>query len=848
MPDSIARRRRGTADQAPAVLTAASQIYSSVNAMASRTLNRPDASEDELWAFYDALGEYAGFVDWVKNAASRVRLGAAEIVAGADEPEILKEGDAAQLMEEFYGGPSGYAAFWQAMIPQLLVPGEGWIVAERFDRETPLLLANWSVQSIDSFKQQRAGSGVINKVQVAEGDWRELMPDSLPCRVWYPDPRRPWLARSPARAALPTMRRLDLIDKRIVAELLSRVIMNGILWMPQEIQLPQSEAYKDQADPFWAEFIDIGTRNISTPGSALAAFPYPVKVPGNMIEQIRHMKLSEPLDEQLLNERTLELSRLAKQLPLSSERQQGMGSANHWCLSDDTEIYSQDRGWITQDTLAPGDVVMTLNHETGLSEWQPVLDLYRADVVDEPMIHLKNSAHSSISTAAHKWPIVKTGKHGGTPRRWTTSGEGFAWADRVPVAARLSRFPEIPKYDDQFVRLVAAYMSDGTKLSPPDAFPTARIAKFDEREISDLRAVLRHLFGGEFTENAHPTRTRDGLAFRLPKGPASTLFAVTGEHRAPTREFIDSLTESQAHLFLAALIEIGDGVTKGSSRTFFQVEPVRLDAIERVAILAGYGVIRGVREKSNGFSDRPLHWITVTNRRVLSPRDCVRQEVSYTGTIWCPVTANHTWLARRDGRMFYTGNTGWLVNEDDVKISIAPLCEIAFESLTRGYLYPLLAAARKPIIGPNGGRLVVWGDYSELTSPPDKQASTLAAYDRGEASGAALRRESGLDESDKPEPTEQAEMIWLKAARDGSSPAQPMAIEKLTGEALPVETPAAPAVVGPTPDPVSAELPGAAGPPSSSTPNESPLPSPSMTASAVDARFSEIARRVNGRA
>jgi hypothetical protein len=424
--------------------------------------------EDELWSFYSIIGEYGAFVDWLSRAMSRVRLIAAEQTPGGDEPAPLEDGPAAQLIGKFYGGFASQAAFMEAITPQLLVPGQGWMVPERFDPSMPLILADWSVQSTRTYRETRIGSP---EIQVAPGQWRALMPDALPVRIWNPDPEFPYLARSPALAALPIMRRIDLIDRRITTELLSRLVMNGILWIPQEADLPASPAYADKPNPFFAEFIDIASRNIKTPGSALAAIPMPVRFPADLIEKIKHLRISDVFDEQLLIERRDELSRLAKTLPLSQERQEGFGDANHW----------------------------------------------------------------------------------------------------------------------------------------------------------------------------------------------------------------------------------------------------------------------------NGF----------------------------------------------------------IVNEDDIKISIAPLAELIANAVTVGYLQPMLAAGGQSLVGPEGGKILTWVDYSELAARPDKSSNTRDAYDRVEVSGTALRRESGLDESDAPDEAETERQIWLNSAMKGYDPALTQAnIDGWHGKPI-SQTPAGAAPVGP---------------------------------------------------
>lgn len=334
MPDSVIAHRRASAEvvrrkDSRDRLTASAALFSSdIDSGAYRAVLANTALEGELWSFYYTLGEFGSFVDWMSRAMSLVRLGAAEQSPAADEPAMLKEGPAAELMGSFYGGTSGQSAFFAAMTPQLLCPGQGWLVPERHDLNAPLQLASWSVQSTQSFRAY--GIGGRPQIQTAPGIWRDLMPDALPVRVWVPDPQFPYLAKSPAMACLPIMRRIDLLDKRIVTELLSRLAMNGILWMPQEAALPVSPQYADQPDPFVAELIDIAGRNVRNPGAASAAIPIPMQYPAEFIDKIRHTKFADLMDEHLLQERQEELGRLAKSLPLSQERQQGFGDANHW--------------------------------------------------------------------------------------------------------------------------------------------------------------------------------------------------------------------------------------------------------------------------------------------------------------------------------------------------------------------------------------------------------------------------------------------------------------------------------------------------------------------------------------
>jgi hypothetical protein len=99
------------------------------------------------------------------------------------------------------------------------------------------------------------------------------------------------------------------------------------------------------------------------------------------------------------------------------------------------------------------------------------------------------------------------------------------------------------------------------------------------------------------------------------------------------------------------------------------------------------------------------------------------------------------------------------VEESGIKLHIAPDAETICHALTKGYLIPVLRAegerqGRDLLVGPNGGRIVMWYDPSEIVQRPDKSDDAILAYDRMEINGAALRREIGLSESDEPTPDE----------------------------------------------------------------------------------------------
>lgn len=324
MPD----RRRTPTLARPDPLVASAQVITAAQ-RDDRDLWKTESWQEEAWKFYDELGELNYGITWLAQALSRVRLTAAEQVPGGDEPEPLTEGPAADLIEQLGGGIGGRAALMKSFGVQLGVPGEGWLVAQRPDASVPLELANWAVRSTDEIRPTTGKTGGY-EVRVGEKAWQPLAADSLVCRVYEPHKRWSWRADSSARSAIPIMRELELYNRRIIATMVSRLAMNGILLIPQEGTITVPEQYRDAPDPFVKMLIEIASNNIANPGGASASIPIPIKFPSELIEKWKHLTFGDGVDEALLKHREAAIGRLATTLNMPAEVLQGVGDANHW--------------------------------------------------------------------------------------------------------------------------------------------------------------------------------------------------------------------------------------------------------------------------------------------------------------------------------------------------------------------------------------------------------------------------------------------------------------------------------------------------------------------------------------
>lgn len=118
----------------------------------------------------------------------------------------------------------------------------------------------------------------------------------------------------------------------------------------------------------------------------------------------------------------------------------------------------------------------------------------------------------------------------------------------------------------------------------------------------------------------------------------------------------------------------------------------------------------------------------------------------------------------------------WQVEETGIKLHLEPLAELVCHALTVHYLVTALKAEFPEQAKAIEAEVMVWYDTTDLVSRPDKSAQVKDAYDRGEASGDALRTHSGLDSSDAASEEEQARRILLGVAEATPKAAAPILV------------------------------------------------------------------------
>lgn len=312
----------------PESMTAAALAVHSLVGGRRALVPQYESWQRELWDYYDTMGDFGYAVTWRANMVSRVRLRAGYLDPGNDEPTIVDDGRAAELVAELSSELNSTADVMSTLSTHLDIPGEGWLVGETYaDRN------RWQVRSNDEIRRRGDTFQVISETSaLGDIEWRDLAPDHYLVRIWRPHKRFRHLAYSPAKAARGALRELELANRHIQAQYLSRLASAGVIIFPDEITFPVRPEFQDAVDPFVREWIETASEAIKTPGTAASIVPIPMRVPGEYIDKIKHIDFTLKLDEKIIEKRDAARRALASMINVPTELLFDAGSLNHWGL------------------------------------------------------------------------------------------------------------------------------------------------------------------------------------------------------------------------------------------------------------------------------------------------------------------------------------------------------------------------------------------------------------------------------------------------------------------------------------------------------------------------------------
>lgn len=335
---------------------------------------------------------------------------------------------------------------------------------------------------------------------------------------------------------------------------------------------------------------------------------------------------------------------------------------DYYCVDDQTEVLS-NHGWVNYSGLNVGQQIYTVNPVTGLSEWQDVLEVFSKEYSGE-LVSMEGRGLSALVTPNHRWAVTNKCRLKYSNKRQLSFKEtgSLAIHDLIPIA-RPPKPPKIAKYSPDFAAIVGWVITDGSYMPLGDG---SRVTIYQSHKANAVKCcIIRDLLGragAKFTE----CKNKAGItSFYISGDVAYTIREVTNGNKRLTLKFIRNLSLESREALLQAMI-LGDGGTQGGSTEYLCVRDQ-----EQAGIYAALIVMTGractthfrIVPPSKFMSERgydsggPMYYINIKQSFYARNQYLVYSNRQYSGTVWCPRTKNGTFLARRKGHTYFTGNT-----------------------------------------------------------------------------------------------------------------------------------------------------------------------------------------------
>jgi len=341
-----------------------------------------------------------------------------------------------------------------------------------------------------------------------------------------------------------------------------------------------------------------------------------------------------------------------------------------YCVDEETEILTSE-GWKSYDNLKENEELYTLNHENGNGEWQNASSINIFPKAKRKMLHIEGRGHSSLSTANHRWPVknrtTNKSNEEAWGRRWKTS-ETLNKVDYIQCSAQDSNLPVKEKWSNSFVELLAWIYTEGY-ISPSKSINFSQSHKANPRNVEKIRLALNDYLGASKESLSKEQANRewredcpkeDMTVFYINKKGSSAFINLMENDKSIKLDWFRELTKEQLNLFIHTSM-IADGHLK--KNRFCQKEESRSNSFAFACILAGHSV--SYTKIDNAHHKNYLE-IGILKRSQFAPlqnstnkdnRPFKAEWIEHDGIVWCPTTPNKTWLARRKGSIYWTGNT-----------------------------------------------------------------------------------------------------------------------------------------------------------------------------------------------
>lgn len=374
------------------------------------------------------------------------------------------------------------------------------------------------------------------------------------------------------------------------------------------------------------------------------------------------------------------------------------------CVDEETEALTTD-GWRRYDQLYNGQLILTKNCNTGILEWQPIENINIYPDYQGDLYSFEGKTFSALTNGKHRWLCNHDSKPGSKAEFLTT--EELYNSKIVRPIHRTGEYNGNRKkvLDDDLVYLLGIILTDGhlryyrDKTKPRYGKPWyALITQSKEKNIPLIQSAIDKL-DNRFTY-IHKVYGKKHV-WKFNKDFADYLDTIIPNKKL-NMSLIHSLTKSQIRLLLDGMI-LGDGCKHGTRILTSSIEQANL--IQVLVVMAGYysNILindnRGIHisnkiKRGKIITKNISYLVTIGESKYFNHRSTrginhIKKLSNQKQLIWCPTVKNGTWVCRRKGKTYITGNSTNMPCQSAASDMALFASIIVWEKVRKGELPPM---------------------------------------------------------------------------------------------------------------------------------------------------------------
>jgi len=342
------------------------------------------------------------------------------------------------------------------------------------------------------------------------------------------------------------------------------------------------------------------------------------------------------------------------------------------CVDAETEVLTI-HGWKYYHEISKETIILTKNIDTNMLEWQKIQKLNVYPNYKGPVVEITCKAFSAIVTPNHNWMVTSRDADGTKFNRLVRTEDLKLYGHDVIHRNGLYAGVKSKEWSDDEVELIGWILTDSSypkgcvgksgKRYKTSIIRIGQSEKGNPDKVAEIDDLLQRM------SFHHKRYVYNNCVYWLISGDRSQDLKDEFPERVLTMKFLVSLTKTQLKLLYETMLK-GDGHREKKNRkeVFMAGTKHKIDMFSILVTLLGYGTstkyldLSKIKQKKydsmgnipnmNGVWKLTKHF---SNTVRLLPKH-IKKYVSKQ-LMWCPTVSNGTFVARRNGFSYITGNS-----------------------------------------------------------------------------------------------------------------------------------------------------------------------------------------------